>query len=458
MSSRTTSALGSFPSATDIAADVRAGRRTAVSVTERSLARITDINPVVHAFTVVLRQEALDAARAVDAKPAADRGRLAGVPIAIKAEIDVAGQVTSFGGRGNSTPAAHDAELVRKLRAEDAIIVGITAMPEFGEFPFTEPAAFAATRNPYALDRTPGGSSGGSAAAVASGCVPVAIGGDGGGSIRIPSSACGLVGLKAARGRVSTAPLADLWGTLGTHGPLTRTVADSALVYDVIAGTTPVDRWAAELQSRPLLEAMRDDSPRRIALVMKPATPNVRIDRQVRDAVESVAERLRTQGHEVVRVDGRWPDVSAAFIPQFFHAIRTEASLVEHPERLEYRTRRTAALGSWARGGAVTSAIRAGDTARSKFCHRFADFDAVLSPTLPCPPPHIGQLDAVGTIRALLRALPMTAFTAHANVTGLPALSIPAGMSRDGLPLGAQLSGLSADEGPLLALAAQLGL
>lgn len=405
---------------------------------------------------MVLADEALAAACVVDAKPASERGRLAGVPIAIKAEIDVAGQVTTFGGRGNSTPAAADAELVRKLREQDAIIVGITNMPEFGEFPFTEPAAFAATRNPYALDRSPGGSSGGSAAAVASGCVPVAIGGDGGGSIRIPASTCGLVGLKCSRGRVSTAPMRDLWGALGVQGPLTRTVADTALVYDVIAGTTPADRWSAPPLSRPLSDAMTATVPQRIAWVTKPATPNVRIDAQVRAGVERVAIALREAGHDVVPFSPRWPDVSAAFVPQFFDAIRNETAMVEHRERLEYRTRRTAAMGVWSRQPVVAKALKSGEAARAAFQEQFAGFDAVLSPTLPCLPPRLGQLDAAGTVRALLRALPMTAFTAHANVTGLPAVSAPAGLSKEGLPIGAQLSGLSADEGRLLALAADL--
>ncbi len=149
------------PSATEIAAQVRAGRRTAADVVEAALARIAKVNPALNAFTAVLADDARAAAARVDATPVQSRGPLAGVPVAVKAEQDVAGQVTTFGGRGNSTPAAADSEVVRRLRAAGAVIVGITTMPEFGQFPFTESAAYGITHNPWAPDRSPGGSSGG---------------------------------------------------------------------------------------------------------------------------------------------------------------------------------------------------------------------------------------------------------------------------------------------------------
>jgi len=446
------------PSAAEIAADVRAGRSTARGAVERSLARIAEVQPRLNAFSVVLAESALAAAEALDATPVADRGPLAGVPIAVKAEADVAGVVTTFGGRGNSTPAAADAEVVRRLRAAGAIIVGTTAMPEFGQFPFTESAAHGVTRNPWDTSRSTGGSSGGSAAAVASGCVPVAMGGDGGGSIRIPSACCGLIGLKPARGRVSMAPYPALWGTLGTSGPLTRTVADSALVYDVIRGVTPIDRWRAEEPAMPYVDAIADGRPRRIGWLTRPALGPVRVDREVAAAVEATAARLAAAGHEVVPLEGRWPDVQAAFVPQFFASIRECVGLVEHPERLELRSRHTAKLGVWAQGPVLRKAVELGERAREGFVERFGAYDAVLSPTLACRVPALGQLDGAGSIRALLRSLPMIAFTTVANATGLPAMSIPAGESADGLPIGVQLSGVTDDEGPLLAIAASLGL
>lgn len=444
--------------ATDIAAEVRAGRGTARAAVEAALTRIAEVEPRLNAFTLVLAEQARADAEEIDALPLEQRGPLAGVPIAVKAEVDVAGLVTTFGGRGNSTPVQADAELVRRLRAAGAVIVGITAMPEFGQFPFTESVAYGATGNPWDLDRSTGGSSGGSAAAVASGCVPVAIGGDGGGSIRIPSSCCGLIGLKPARGRVSQAPHAALWGTLGTGGPLTRTVADSALVYDVISGVTDVDRWSAPPPARPYATAAADIGPRRIAWLTKPALGPVRVDPQVVAAVERTAAQLAAAGHDVVPVEGRWPDVQAAFVPQFFAAIRECVGLVEHPDRLELRTRHTARLGAWAGGPVLRKAVELGEAARRSFQDRFGAYDAVLSPTLACLPPALGQLDGAGSIRALLRSLPMIAFTTLANTTGLPAMSVPAGESADGLPIGVQLSGVGDDEGPLLGIAASLGL
>ena len=153
--------------------------------------------------------------------------------------------MTTFGGKANSTPVAADSEVVRRLRAAGAVIVGKTSMPEFGAWPYTEPISLGPTRNPWDPAHTPGGSSGGTAAAVASGMIPVGIGGDGGGSIRIPSSFCGLFGLKPQRGRVSTSPNPHLWWSLGTIGPLTRTVLDSALVYDVIRGSQDTDLYRA---------------------------------------------------------------------------------------------------------------------------------------------------------------------------------------------------------------------
>lgn len=449
--------VAAFPSATAIAADVLAGRRTAVDVVEQALSRIAAVDPLLNAFTRVLADEAREAARALDASPLQERGPLAGVPVAVKAESDIAGQVTTFGGRGNSTPAPADSEKVRRLRDAGAIVVGITNMPEFGQFPFTESASRGETHNPWDLTRSTGGSSGGSAAAVASGCVPVAIGGDGGGSIRVPASCCGLVGLKPARGRVSSAPYAALWGALGTAGPLTRTVADLALVYDVLHGSTGADRWSAPPPARSYAASARDIATRRrIGWLTRPAAGPVRVDRQVVAAVERVAARLEAAGHEVLPLDGRWPDVQAAFVPQFYAAVRDSARLVEHPERLELRTRNTLRMGAWARGPVLGRALALGERARTAFVERFGGYDAILTPTIACLPPPLGRLDGIGSAHALIRSLPLVAFTTVANVTGLPAISVPAGRSREGLPIGVQLSGPTPDEGPLIALAAEL--
>ena len=236
-----------FSTVVQQAAWVASGEVSARRLVEHSLARIDALDHAINAFVVVLREQALAEADALDAERAAGklRGPLHGVPVCIKDENDVQGVPTAYGGGSVTTPASADAEVVARLRAAGAIIIGKTRMPEFGLWPFTETEANGWTRNPWDVMRSPGGSSGGTAAAVASGMVAAGIGGDGGGSIRLPSSWCGLYGLKPQRGRVSAAPNPDLWRSLGVIGPLARTVADSALLYDAVSGSTERDRFAA---------------------------------------------------------------------------------------------------------------------------------------------------------------------------------------------------------------------
>ncbi|HUZ28468.1 MAG TPA: amidase family protein, partial [Solirubrobacteraceae bacterium] len=204
---------------------------------EASLRRIEELDPRLNAFRVTLADEALAAA---DAAASSD-GLLAGVPIAIKDEMPVAGQVPTAGSRTYGPRATKDSEVVRRLRAAGAIPIGITNVPELTIWPWTASDANGITRNPWDLSRTPGGSSGGSAAAVAAGMVPGATGSDGGGSIRIPAACCGLVGMKPTRGRVSVAPASEHWLGLTAYGPLARTVADSALLLDVMHGNIAGD-------------------------------------------------------------------------------------------------------------------------------------------------------------------------------------------------------------------------
>ena len=235
-----------FTSFADQARMVAAGEVASAELVEHCLARIHRLDQRLNAFAYVLDDAARAEAAARDATPTDQRGPLHGVPIAIKDENDVAGLPTAYGGAAFTTPAAADSEVVRRLRAAGAVIIGKTRMPEFGIWPWTETSANGYTRNPWNPLRSTAGSSGGSAAAVASGMVAAAIGGDGGGSIRLPASFCGLYGLKCQRGRTSAAPNAHLWRSLGVIGPLTRTVEDSALIYDAITGSTPTDAWQAK--------------------------------------------------------------------------------------------------------------------------------------------------------------------------------------------------------------------
>ena len=241
-------------------------------------------------------------------------------------------------------------------------------MPEFGQWPFTESVDGGYTRNPWKPGHTPGGSSGGTAVAVAAGMVPVGIGGDGGGSIRIPSACCGLFGLKPQRGRVTTAPMEHLWWALGTVGPLARSVLDSAIVYDAIRGNTATDLFRAAEPATSFTEAARAEPGRlRIGWSTKSPIKGLRPDKtHVRGGPRAPPSCSATSGHEVVEVDPRYPDATLAFVPQFFAGVRTEADAVEHYDRLEKRTRETYRLGSWVRPGVVQWALRAGEKVAAK--------------------------------------------------------------------------------------------
>ncbi|WP_069164065.1 amidase [Nocardia altamirensis] len=410
------------------------------------------------AFITVLHEQALAEAKERDRERAEGPvGPLHGIPIAIKDEVDVAGVVTTFGTSANSTPAAADAEVVRRLRDAGAIIIGKTAMPEFGQWPFTESSTYGLTRNPWDRSRSTGGSSGGSAAAVAAGLVPVAMGGDGGGSIRIPSACCGLFGLKPQRGRVPVAPHEHLWWALGVIGPLTRTVLDSAIVYDVIRGNSPSDRFTAPDPALSFEQAVRQPvAPLRIGYSTKSPTPLAKPDPEHMRAVHDTAKLLAELGHTVFEVEPTYPESTHAFFPQFFGGVRAEAAEVEHPELLERRTKQTVALGAWARRPAVEWAIKRGEVLTRKVDRVFADCDLLLTPTLAGRPPEVGILDGASTIAAQLRSIPMIAYTELWNVTGHPAAALPAGVAEDGLPLSVQLIGPSNGETAILSVAAQL--
>ncbi|MET8779529.1 amidase [Nocardia sp. NPDC004654] len=437
---------------------IRTGRISAVELTEQTLAHIGRVQPRLNAFVTVLAEEALAQARTCDDDQAAGRalGPLHGVPIAIKDEVDVGGVRTTYGGAAMTTPAAADSEIVRRLRAAGAIIVGKTAMPEFGTWPFTESAAHGYTRNPWDTTRSTGGSSGGSAAAVAAGVVAAATGGDGGGSIRIPAACCGLFGLKPQRGRVSTAPNGDLWRALGTLGVLTRSVADSALLYDVISGSVAGDRWHAPAPTTSF-SATAPATPLRIAVSVRSAVPLTRLDPECAAALRSMADTLTELGHHVEEFEPDYPDATPAFFPQFLGGIREEADRVDRPDLLERRTRTLAATArALAPEPVLRWAERHGERVAARVHRVFERYDLVLTPTLPQLPPPVGRLDGAGALHAILRSMPMTAYTAMWNVCGNPAAAIPAGWSDSGLPLSVQLVGRPDGELEILRVAAQI--
>jgi amidase len=425
-------------------------------MTDRSDLGVAD--PGLNAISRLLTDEARAEAEARDRSQAegAELGPLHGVPLVIKEEIPVAGCVTTFGGEANSTPAAEDAEVVKRLRAAGAVVVATTTMPEFGIWPFTESVSRGITHNPWDVSRTPGGSSGGTAVAVSSGMVPVGLGGDGGGSIRIPSACCGLFGLKPQRGRVSTSPTDHLWYALGTAGPLARTVLDSAIVYDVIRGNMPADRFRAGETGSFAAAARTEPGRLRVGWTTKPVTLGVRPDPIHVRAVEDTAALLRDLGHDVRQVDPRYPDPTAAFVPQFLGGIRAEADAVEHYERLERRTRETYRIGSWVTPRAIDLALKQTERVSRKANRVFDDVDVLLTPAIPHRPARVGVLDNRGPVGSALKALPVIAYLALWNVAGNPAAAVPCGLADDGLPVAVQLVGRTDDETTLLSLSAQL--
>jgi len=437
---------------------VASGTTSARAVTDAALDRIAAGDPRLNAFSAVLGDAARAEADRRDAALAAGEvpGPLHGVPLAVKEEVAVAGAVTTFGGRANTTAAVADAELVRRLRAAGAVVVGKTQMPEFGAFPYTESEAHGYTRNPWDPTRSPGGSSGGTAAAVAAGLVPAGIGGDGGGSIRIPSAWCGLFGLKPQRGRVTTAPHPHLWWALGTAGPLTRSVLDSALVYDVIRGNVDGDLYRAGPVGSFAAAATREPGRLRIGWSTRPAVRGVRPDPVQVETVRATVRLLTELGHDVREVDPRYPDTTVAFVPQFFAGIRSEADEVDHYRRLERRTRQTYRLGTWVTPRVRDAALRATERVSARANRVFDDVDVLLTPTTAQRPPETGVITRTGTVAASLRSLPAIAYAAVWNVAGNPAAAVPRGLGPDGMPLSVQLVGPTDGEERLLSLAAQL--
>jgi amidase len=434
------------------------GEASAREVLEESIARIDELNPRLNAFTRILAEQARAEAGERDATLARGEapGPLHGVPVAIKEEIDVAGCVTTYGGRANTTPAAADSEVVRRLRAAGAVVVGKTAMPEFGSFPFTESEHTGYTLNPWDESRSPGGSSGGTAVAVATGMVPVGLGGDAGGSIRVPSAFTGVYGLKPQRGRVTTAPQPHLWWALGVVGPLARSVADSALVYDVVRGNLPTDLYRAGGDESFASAAAREPGRLRVGWSLKVPSVGVRLDPVHAQAVRDTAALLTELGHDVAEVDVRYPDPTAAFVPQFLAGVRTEADQVDHFDRLERRTRETYRLGSWVTPRVRDAALRQTEAYSRRLNRVFDDVDVLLTPVTAHRPPKLGIVMGKGTVRSSLASLPTVTYMVPWNLAGNPAASVPTGIGADGLPVAVQLVGRTDDEPTVLSLSAQL--
>jgi amidase len=405
----------------------------------------------------VLAERALaEAEQAGSRRAAGDDRPLLGVPIAIKDNVDVAGELTTHGTGAFAAPASRDAEIVRRLRSAGAIVIGKTHLPELAISGFTESATWGVTHNPWDPDRTPGGSSGGSAVAVAAGMVGAAEASDGAGSIRIPAACCGLFGLKPQRGRVSLQPDAQHWYGLSVAGCLTRTVIDSALFLDVVMGAAAGDAHTPPALERPLVESARESPGRlRIAVSTKPVIP-ARIDPEVRRAVAETADSLRALGHRVSERDPDYGAIGNCFLPRYLRGVRDEAVRMPHPERLERRTRGIARLGWLFPPSLVERALAAEAAHAARINALFDDHDVLLTAVTARPPVEVGRWEGLGALRTLLGMAPIYPFTGVWNTIGQPAAAVPAGLTVDGLPLSVQLVGRPNAEPTIVSLAAQL--
>jgi len=428
---------------------LRDGEVSARELVAATLERIERVGPALNAFRVVFAERALAEADEADARRGAGGARpLLGVPVAIKDDADVAGEPTARGTGADGRPAARDSDVVARLRAAGAIVVGKTNVPELTIWPFTETLSYGATRNPWSADHTPGGSSGGSGAAVAAGLCGVALGSDGAGSIRIPAAFCGVFGLKPQRGRVSLGPgRTEAWHGLVHFGPLARHVADAGLFLDAAAG----DGAFAAAAATP---------PGRLRVAVSTAAPPgavVRLGAEQRRALDETAALLRSLGHEVAERPLQFtPTAGADVLARFLRGIHDEAAAVPHPERLEPRTRSMARLGALVRPAAVARLRAAEPALRARVDAVFERADVVLTPGPAGPPFRVGRFQRRGALVTLNASVAKVPWYGIFNVTGQPAASVPAGFDRDGLPLAVQLVGRPLDEATLLSLAAQL--
>ena len=425
-------------------------------VAEFFLARIEQLNPKLGAFMTVTADRALADAARLEKMNAAEGVKLPlfGVAYSLKDLLWTKDIRTTFGSKNyEDWYAPADAELAVRLANSGGILLGKTTTPEFGLRPTTEGGLCPPARNPWNLEHTAGGSSGGSASAVAAGLHPVAQGSDGGGSVRIPAACCGLVGIKPSRGRITTAPSAgEGWAGLSTTGPIARTVRDAALMLDAMAGMMPGDPYAARPHTRPFVDEV-SAHPKKLRLAFINQSALGPVDAETLAALESACGAFREMGHSIERLT---IDPGALLVK--FARVIVSASVsalnIPNPELLE-----PAARGTYEWGAKISAAdyIRAvtgmHNTAR-EVIHTLMPYDALIAPTLTRPAVRLGTLPSNPETGAD-EIYGWIAFTFPFNSTGQPAVSIPNGFSKSGLPLALQIVGRPGDEAGVIALAAE---
>lgn len=444
-----------FAGAAEQARLLATGEATAPALTGLYLERIARLDPELRAYRVVLadsaREEAASAQQRLDA---GERLPLLGVPIAITDDADLAGETTTYGSTAHGPAVTKDSEVVRLLREAGAVILGKTAVPEMMIWPFTETVAFGATHNPWDVARTPGGSSGGSGAAVAAGLAAMALGSDGAGSIRIPATWCGLFGIKPQRGRVPLAPHDDSWCGLVANGPLARTVEDAALFLDVTC-----DKSMPGPEGGFVRAASRPPNRLRIALSTKvPPLMTAHRDAEQRAAVHQAGAVLRELGHDVVLRDIDYP-VFASYghvLPRYVRGIYDDVRALPHQERLDSRTKGMARIGSLISDRRIAKVRAAEDAVSARIQSIFDDVDVVITPGAATGPSRIGAYRKRGALSTFVLVAARVPYQAAFNATGQPAAVVPWGLDRNGVPLSIQLVGRPFEEATLLSLSAEI--
>ncbi|GAA4923537.1 amidase [Actinoplanes utahensis] len=429
--------------AKQIARAVRRGDTNATQVVADHLEQIAISDPALGAFRVIRGGEAITEAEKVDDQEDLANLPLAGVPVAVKENTPVAGLPTWHGSAAARTAevAEEDHEVVRRLRGAGAVVVGVTRMPEMGLWAVTDDET-GPVRNPWDLQRTPGGSSGGSAAAVAAGLVPLAQGNDGLGSIRIPAACCGLVGLKPGKGVVPVDFGDKDWFGLVENGMLATTVADAALGFSVLAGQAPVK----------LVEPAK----LRIGVSLRSPVAGVKPDEPNATAVATASKLLVDVGHDTVGADPSYPvGVQLGVLATWFAGAYVNSEGLRL-DRLQPRTRQHIRLGKAAmKAGLVREKQRA--VWRDRSIQFFADrsIDLLLTPALASAPPLAEQYSGIGWRRNMSVNAAYAPYGAPWNYAGLPAIVVPVGFRPDGLPLAVQLVGPPGSELLLLSVAGQ---
>ncbi|GAP93808.1 amidase [Leptolyngbya sp. NIES-2104] len=443
-----------FTSAIDQARLIRNKEISPIELTQLYLDRIEQLNPKLGSFFTVMAERAIaDAISKTERLSESELPPFFGVPIAIKDLNPVEGVACSYGLKvARNRIADRDDLVVKKLKEAGFIILGKTATSQLASFPYTEPPGFPPARNPWNLDYTPGGSSGGSSAAVAAGLCAIAQGSDGGGSIRGPAACCGLIGLKPSRGRISMAPMGEAFSGFAVTGPLSRTVADAAAFLDVTAGYVTGDPYWLPNPETSFLEATkRRLEPLRIGLVTA-IDPIGSADPICAEATEKIAHLLESMGHSIELVT---PDLGEMVEP-FTMLWRAQVEVGVPPFLLEKVNRWLWWRAKFTSASRYRQAQVRLHTFARKVVALFDRFDVLLTPTYLHPTIRIGEWAKLSPVRTIGEIIQWIAPCPAFNVTGQPAISIPAGFDLNGLPIGVQIVGKPADEETILAVAAQI--